>query len=361
MLAINGYLKISSSNRFTYLDSTRGIAALIVLLAHYQLTILPQLNNSWVLKSPFALLVDGKAAILYFFVLSGFVLTLSLRNTELSIPGYWKFIVSRFFRIYPAYLFTLILTFFVISNVNIRTSTWLDQYWGDNTNIISFLKQSVLIVRSPYEPIHRLIPHDWTLTIEISLSLILPVIAAYSRTYMPWMLIMIYLSIKFLGLDPFIFDFSIGVYMASNKDFLIKRWTSSRYKIPMLIAAIFLITSDYIFPEWMRRMDVLLIHHKTWGLSIILIWILSSTKVQLLLDLKIFQYIGRISYSFYLLHLVVLLCMTILLPSLNPFLFLLLLILIVVTVSTISFFLIEKPFIRLGKKITGKAKLKSTN
>ena len=69
------------------------MAALIVLLSHFQVTIMPQLNDSWLTKTPLKFLIDGQAAVLYFFILSGYVLTLSFQNmNEIHFTNYMKFI-----------------------------------------------------------------------------------------------------------------------------------------------------------------------------------------------------------------------------------------------------------------------------
>lgn len=73
----------------------------------------------------------------------------------------------------------------------------------------------------------------------------------------------------------------------------------------------------------------------------------------------IIQYIGKISYSFYLIHAVVL----ILLDSFYPLLvssgiyfknswecYMLYVFLIVIMISSLTYFFIEKPFVNLGKK-----------
>lgn len=319
-------------------------------MSHFQLTILPQFNDSFLQKTPFHLLIDGPTAILYFFILSGFVLTLSLKyNDELSIAIYLKFIVSRIFRIFPAYIFTLIITQIILITVNSRPDTWLSQYWKTPADFQSLLMQSVLIIRRPYDPVMRLIPQDWTLTIEIAISFLLPVLAAASKRKSLLVLIFVYCAVQFLSLDPFVFDFSLGIYMAVNKEFLILKWKDSPFKFLQLLFGLAIICSDYIFPEIMKTADLFLIHHKIWGIAIMLWAIISSPKIQRILSFKPLVFIGKTSYSFYLLHLIILLCMTIVFNDLNPLLFLLIFLLVTAVSSSLTYKFIEVPFNRFGK------------
>ena len=343
------------TKRLSYLDSSRGLAALAVLLSHFQLTILPQLNDSWLLKTPLHLFFDGTSAILYFFILSGYVLTLSIQNSEqLSIFSYIKFITLRIFRIFPAFIVTLLITYLTIHFFVSRPSTWLFRYWTAPSDFYSLLKQAVLIVRFPDDPLLRLIPQDWTLTIEIAISLLLPLLSYSSQKKSLLVLIFIYCAVQFLRLDPFVFDFSIGIYIACNRRNLKIKWFQNKYKIPLLLIALGLICTDFAFPHVMAVTDIVLIHHKSWGLAIFLWAIISSTKTQRLLSLKPLIFLGKISYSFYLQHLIILFIMTVLFLTLSTITFLLVYLLITILVSSITYYRIEKPFNKIARFLINK-------
>ncbi len=346
----------TQSSRYSFLDSSRGLAALIVLLSHFQLTILPGLNDSIIFKTPLRIFIDGTSAILYFFILSGYVLTLSLKNSsEVTLTGYLKFIVARIFRIYPAYIFTLLITFVVLNFfITKPDGNWLTQYWQSAADFKSLLTQSLLIVRIPYDPVMRLIPQDWTLTIEIAISFLLPVLAAafVKRSFVA--LIFVYGAVMFLRLEPFVFDFSLGIFLARNRDWLIDKWKNPGLKIPLIFLASLMICSGYLFPEQMKYADLILIHHKSWGIVIILWAIISSEKIQLVLSRKPLVFLGQSSYSFYLLHLLILLILTSVLNDLNPFLFLIVYLIITIVTSSIIFKIIEQRFNRFSRQFFSK-------
>ena len=80
---------------------------------------------------PLTLFSDGQAAVILFFVLSGFVLMYQSLNAQYNS---YAFIIRRFFRIYPAFIFSIIFAlilkeyFFVQENLN-STSEWFRSIW----------------------------------------------------------------------------------------------------------------------------------------------------------------------------------------------------------------------------------------
>jgi len=84
-----------SVNRLAYLDSLRGIAAVLVVITHLWL---PSLG-AWSLPDHF-LLDIGKMGVIWFFLLSGVVIPFSLHPGP---GGARRFIVSRGLRLYPTY------------------------------------------------------------------------------------------------------------------------------------------------------------------------------------------------------------------------------------------------------------------
>ncbi len=87
--------------RFYELDSLRGVAALTVVLHHFS-RICPENFTHLLIRTPLRLLLAGDQAVILFFLLSGFVLTLPYKkNTSLS---YGPFLLRRVCRIYLPYL-----------------------------------------------------------------------------------------------------------------------------------------------------------------------------------------------------------------------------------------------------------------
>src|SRR5450759_4874474 len=83
------------------LDSFRAIAALLVIEEHYFGGFLP-----W----PFSNVAFGYAGVIFFFTLSGFLITtLLLRDQGDALSKLRRFYLRRSFRIFPIYYATLLL------------------------------------------------------------------------------------------------------------------------------------------------------------------------------------------------------------------------------------------------------------
>ncbi|HWL81748.1 MAG TPA: acyltransferase [Roseomonas sp.] len=82
-------MKAPSSSRLVELDSLRGIAALIVVVHHAYLS-LPEVPDwvAWTVNdTPLRPIGMGRQAVIFFFVLSGYVLTRALARQEERQPG----------------------------------------------------------------------------------------------------------------------------------------------------------------------------------------------------------------------------------------------------------------------------------
>lgn len=97
--------------RVYQIDLFRFIAAITVVLHHYLFRGHAADNKSPLAFEEFAgIFKYGYLGVNFFFIISGFVIVLSIRDLSLK-----KFIVSRITRLYPAYWFCAVLTFLVIS------------------------------------------------------------------------------------------------------------------------------------------------------------------------------------------------------------------------------------------------------
>ena len=338
---------MSENHRYNFLDSSRGLAAFVVLLAHTIKTFSPENFNS-----SFNLLWDSEAAVLYFFVLSGFVLTESLLEKKLSLLSYLNYCSRRLLRILPAFFVVLLIAFFVFPFFEKPGSGWLMNYWKTAPSIFDLAKQAILIIRIPNDPTLRVLPHDWTLSIEILISLALPFIAWTAKKSPLLLLIIIIAMIKILPIDPFIFDFTLGSIISTQKELLKKAWKkmSNLGHVLILLIGLVLIKLDQFLPIDPKQIDHFLIHYKTWGIVLLLFSLISSKLIQNILENKYFVFQGKISYSFYLIHLILIAILFRFQPDMNLFLSLIVIYSITIILSTGLYFSIEKPCIQLGKK-----------
>lgn len=97
-------MPITRSNRLVEVDALRGLAALAVVLFHYTTRFTDLFPAA---AQPIFSYPDGHYGVNLFFVISGFVIFMTLEKTVQPMD----FVVSRFSRLFPAYWAAIFLTF----------------------------------------------------------------------------------------------------------------------------------------------------------------------------------------------------------------------------------------------------------
>lgn len=92
--------------RLLELDSLRGLAAIAVVAYHFLYRFGQLYQPDWIVEWAYI----GKLGVQFFFIVSGFVIYWTLDKTDRPMD----FIVSRFSRLYPAYWFSVFLTFCLV-------------------------------------------------------------------------------------------------------------------------------------------------------------------------------------------------------------------------------------------------------
>ena len=150
------------SERFAFLDALRGLAALAVLVSHILKRTSPQLR--WFVDRQFEL---GHAGVIVFFLISGWVIPLSLERGNLR-----EFWVRRVCRLYPLYWVMVGATLAVLLVPHL-----LDPWWDSLTEVNdarlalarapgAFVTHNVLMTQSVAGWPHVNIL-AWTLTVEM--------------------------------------------------------------------------------------------------------------------------------------------------------------------------------------------------
>ena len=150
-----------NKNRIDYLDSVRGIAAMMVVVYHF-------IGWRWEKELSFhisAMFFNGSDAVSFFFVLSGFVLSYKYfqSNKEIDIKEY---VVKRFYRIYPAYIATILMMYFYNNKFGLGIKAFTDLFYFNSQQVW----QELFLVKSN----HNFYIPGWTLGVEMVISLLLP-------------------------------------------------------------------------------------------------------------------------------------------------------------------------------------------
>jgi peptidoglycan/LPS O-acetylase OafA/YrhL len=316
-------------------EALRGLAAFAVLGFHAA-------------GAGFDIVATGMAPVVVFFVLSGFLLGRSLDHNADVL----RFLRHRAFRLFPAAIATVALLTFLYRQ--------FDFYPGFMPNIEPLnLVLNAFLIRSDINGVM------WSLTVELAA---IPVILISHRmfcTYGPVPLICLALllyGLSFWGayvhalggitnLAP-LYSFVVGMLGYFYATAIQRRFNSPRVTQAVEAAALAL-----IFVAGLRKQTAHTILAETMSATVLLVMVASTNRITVLgslLDTGIARFLGRISYSFFLLHVIGLLVALRLLPVLPPLPYVLLTFAVAAVVTVPMAWLlwryVEVPFIHLGKQ-----------
>jgi peptidoglycan/LPS O-acetylase OafA/YrhL len=358
-----------SQGHFESLDGLRGAAALAVVFHHSANVYLhtkPQ--NVWPLTPLLrAFAWVGHPAVLLFFVLSGFVLYVSfLRGHDNS---YGSFLTRRIFRLYPALIiavgFAAMLHWLQSPRDCSAIDPWVASSWCHDLTIGGTLRIMSLLGLRAEDNLFN--PVLWSLFIEMRFSIVFILLAALCQR--GWIVIVAvgaaaYLvgayRLSALGYhEPFLMGDSLGSTAAVTLFYL------PGFILGMLVADILHKHIGYRFwprSNWIKifivasllilclaaNSDIL----REFVFAAIIFFICLGGWLDALLRRRPFLFLGRASYSLYLIHLPILFAMTFLL---QPTVGIVAAILIAPVLSLIAaramYSLIEVPGISAGRTV----------
>lgn len=301
-------------------ESIRGLACLAVVFSHLALTFFPYLHNFttsliepntityWLHHSPFAFFYSGTAAVFIFFVLSGFVLSYAiLRKSDVD-----EKIISMALKRYPRLAIPALISCVIawsLFNLNIDSSSlseWFQRYGQVDQpfymSIYDGLINSFFLGDSVYNWVL------WTMQIELFGSFVLFFMLYclnrnktifHASALLPPLPFVLFSPVVTLG----IYSFVIGIYI-----YLYGKKISIFLAIPLLILGLYLAgahsTSESykLFSSILgNRTDVVLCFFS----GILIVYsILMCDWISKILDKPSLVYLGKLSFSMYLLHMI---------------------------------------------------------
>lgn len=290
---------VNDKHRYPVLDSLRGVAALGVLVTHsLQLTVADGVLN----HTPLRIFVNGRCFVIFFFILSGFVLSTAIWNSS-GKTGYGTYVARRLLRLYPPYAVAGLIAVLLI---------WLSgRDW------------------SPWQPVEYALtlgtttgiainPPSWSLVYEIRLSLVMPLfcllIGRNFKTF-AWAT-----AILFCLVEVLVLALKLGQFPYAVDDLAAAVIVTLRYAVCFAIGAMlarcnmqkapfFAVVAKHPYVAGLLAyllMSVLLDQTSILGATIIIVLSLRSPSLQRVMSFAPFVWLGRISYSLYLTHVVVL-------------------------------------------------------
>jgi peptidoglycan/LPS O-acetylase OafA/YrhL len=159
-----------SGSRLIEIDSLRGLAALWVVLFHFSFGIgyfwLKDDPGQAASVAPFNINIQGLLAVDLFFMISGFVILMTLEHTR-SVAD---FVVARFARLYPAYWLCLAMTTTVIVLVPEQVQSVTAGQVAANVTMMN-----LYIGSAPVESVY------WSLAVELAFYTMMAAIFALNR------------------------------------------------------------------------------------------------------------------------------------------------------------------------------------
>ncbi len=306
------------------LESLRGIAALMVAVGHSFIVLsVDNIPNIWVtsivdtisyqsfITRMILVLFNGGAAVTLFFVLNGYVLGLSLDKKPINTTTFFSFYIKRIFRIYPAYivcLLTIVISiYFFHTYISFQnTSDWFNWWYKSDLSLLNIV-DNLLMLEVNLNPV------SWALQVEIIASLIFPFAYIISRNVRVRLNFFILFLLMLLGVVSadyqyvvFGFVFYLGLLLPIISYLLKKYVPRFVFKTLYIVSIIFLLFSRFLFVG-IEQLFVVLVE----GIfaALIITMIIENEDgffLNKLLNLDIVKKLGRISYSFYLYHFIIL-------------------------------------------------------
>lgn len=361
--------------RYVELDSIRGLAAMLVVLHHFrglwQTDTRPA--SATVMFFLRCVYPFGSEAVILFFVLSGFVLSLPAVNGRPQ--KYSTFAIRRVFRIYVPYLAALAVSVAGASWLHgiVTTSNWFHQFWSEPIDW-RLVGQHILFL-GVYDT-NQFNPPIWSLVHEMRISLIFPFLCAFVLSFKSKWSLVIALGLTVLsivmGKPPFHIEsvvadsvqyagiFVLGIFLARERD-VFGAWFRQLSRFERILVgcaslAIFLFAgAPLIGPSFRTHYSLLCISHwiTAFGAGALMIIGINSALCKRFLSWGPIHFLGEISYSLYLWHSVVLLFCVHLLYGRIPLLAILCLFLVLsIPVSWLSYRWIEVPSMNLGRRLS---------
>jgi peptidoglycan/LPS O-acetylase OafA/YrhL len=309
------------SAREDQFDAARGIAACIVVLCHalaaFQPTVVfgagrPGPTSIWHVP-PFSLVSAGFAAVAFFFVLSGLVLSKRYLTTGITWQVLLGFSGKRFLRLGGLVWVTGLASYVWLVGPGyqnhevalITTSQWLDSFWqSPHANITSALKAFLI---APFLSMAQWNPPLWTIQIELYGSLLVYFLLFCCRWIDSNLAKQILLALVAIALcqTPYA-SFVFGMLIASGMGRSNERGMSAGWIAWLLAFGLLLCSLPYYLLDNAQYLPAL---PRLWGGwvmvgAVLVVFSLNhaTTTMRKFFALPLNQWLGRHSFAIYALH-----------------------------------------------------------
>jgi peptidoglycan/LPS O-acetylase OafA/YrhL len=328
----------TKSNRLSALEGLRGIAAVVVVIFHALLIFYPSffygpdgyrpIHNirfeDNVFGTPLTVLVSGAFAVLIFFVLSGFVLSIVFFQTgdEAIVK---KLAAKRYLRLMLPALASILLTWAIVSfgldtfkhqAETITQSGWLIPIWDIVPSITDAITQGVW--GAFFNSSVNYNPVLWTIYYELIGSFLVFGIALLFGKYRHRWIVYLLLIVGFH--QTYYLGFILGMVLAdlyANGKFPFERNLHQVLSASLLVIGLFIAgfpsPTNYLGTTiyaalrlpWLNDLQNHILF-LTIGAAMVIVATLTLRPLKTVLETKFFSTLGKYTYSLYLVHMAVL-------------------------------------------------------
>lgn len=360
---------------FSNLNGFRALAAFAVIFAHCSYWLPSPKTEGYAILN-FIMTFNGgeggRLGVIFFFILSGFLISFLL-FTELKVYGKINltyFYLRRFFRIWPLYLLVVLIGFFIyplfVIDVSFNESASLWMY-------LCFLANFDHIYN--YFPASSILGVQWSVSVEEQFYLFWPILIrliAKTKYLMIFLICIILFSEIFyltLGIKlrageyhliscmKYLSAGGLLAYLCFHQAFFYQKMTTYLFKKSITI---FIYTISFIFifsenlileviPNYKYFIDIIPL---LFFMYIIFEQNFSDNSFYKISKIPFLDWLGRISYGLYLLHMIVINSILIFLPqNENYFLmYVFVTIFFTILISHLSFKYFEEYFLKFNRK-----------
>jgi peptidoglycan/LPS O-acetylase OafA/YrhL len=324
------------SARLDFLDGLRGIAALAVFLAHAGSKVSPAFRTY--LEPYFNL---GSWGVVLFFLCSGFILPVSLERQG-SLGRFW---IRRFFRLYPLYWINVVIMAMIGPGEPRMVLS------GRPAQSIQIFLANLSMFQA-FMGIPHLMALYWTLTLELLFYILLSLLFLLKLntriSYATLALIMISIGAELVIPLPFAFSYSTHLILILV-GLVAYRHYSGALRPAVGVAVALLTPLMLLIPLLVDPRDSQ--QQLSWVIAQVVAcaWFGAAYLLRARPVHPLFRHLGKISYSIYLMH-------TIVLDSIpqmpTPALSLLVWLVALLLLSSATYQWIEQPMIAWGQRLT---------
>lgn len=324
--------------KIKYLDGLRGLAAIIVVLQHLRNAFLYSAQKNLFLiinkqnipdfikifiKSTINLFLDGNLAVYIFWLLSSYVISIKFFRNEESIDKILiSYFTKRYFRlVFPVFI-SIIFAYFLLKfefmynkkladTISIPFSAkWLRMNYSFDPNFFNAIFSALYDTFFDYRTKSTYNSVLWTIKNEFlgslfTFSLFGIIKHNTKRYYLYFIILIVLIKLKMLWLCTFLighilcdFDYSSMTELIKKNEIKIHKFN----KTLLIFSSIFILFSKKIF-----QFINIPTEYNNLILSTIVVYIsLRNNYFKKILSTKLFFWLGKISFSLYLLHLPIL-------------------------------------------------------